>query len=160
MTQAAAQSQSQPSSTGDGRGGPVVVVGLDGSPSSWDAFAWAAGQAARCHGRLITVYAAPLIEPGAAMGAPMDYAAVEQVRTELAGQLKDEAEQQARQIDVPISFVRENGEAAHALISVARSTHADLIVVGKSAKMLHHIAGSLGRRLVSRHDSPVTVVVP
>jgi hypothetical protein len=37
---------------------------------------------------------------------------------------------------------------------------ADLIVVGRSAKMLHHLAGSLGRRLVSRRDAPVIVVVP
>jgi hypothetical protein len=26
---------------------PVVIVGLDGSPTSWDAFAWAAGEAIR-----------------------------------------------------------------------------------------------------------------
>jgi len=37
---------------------------------------------------------------------------------------------------------------------------ADLIVVGKSAKMLHHLAGSLGRRLVARNDAPVIAVVP
>jgi hypothetical protein len=32
--------------------------------------------------------------------------------------------------------------------------------VGRSAKMLHHLAGSLGRRLVARKDAPVVVVVP
>jgi len=37
---------------------------------------------------------------------------------------------------------------------------ADLVVVGRSAKMRHHRAGSLGRRLVGRKDAPVVVVVP
>ena len=78
----------------------------------------------------------------------------------MAAQLKDEAQQRAEELGVPVRFVLETGEAVHALTDVAHSTHADLIVVGKSAKMLHHFARSLGRRLVSRHDTPVTVVVP
>jgi hypothetical protein len=43
---------------------------------------------------------------------------------------------------------------------VARAMHADLVVVGRSAKMRHRRAGSLGRRLVGRKDAPVVVVVP
>jgi nucleotide-binding universal stress UspA family protein len=43
---------------------------------------------------------------------------------------------------------------------LSRSVDADLIVVGKSSKLRHHLAGSLGRRLVSRHDAPAVVVVP
>ena len=72
---------------------PVIVVGLDGSPTSWDAFSWAAGAAVRANGRLLAVYV-------------------------------------------------------------------NLMVVGRSAKMRHHVAGSLGRRLVGRKDAPVVVVVP
>ena len=78
----------------------------------------------------------------------------------MAGQLEDEAQQRAEELGVPIRFVLETGEAVHALTEVAHSTHADLIVVGKSTKMVHHFARSLGRRLVSRRDTPVTVVVP
>ena len=55
---------------------------------------------------------------------------------------------------------REIGDEARALISVARAMQADLVVVGRSAKMRHHVAGSLGRRLVGRKDAPVVVVVP
>ena len=36
---------------------PVIVVGLDGSPTRWDAFAWAAGEATRGNGTLTAVYA-------------------------------------------------------------------------------------------------------
>jgi hypothetical protein len=54
---------------------PVIVVGLDGSPTSWDAFTWAAVEATRTHGRLIAVYVAPAVEPGAEFGAPLNYGA-------------------------------------------------------------------------------------
>jgi hypothetical protein len=47
-----------------------------------------------------------------------------------------------------------------ALTSVARSAAADLVVVGRSVKMLHRLAGSVGRRLASCPDAPVTVGVP
>ena len=138
----------------------AIVVGLDGSPTSWDAFSWAAGEAVRGNGSLIAVYATPAVEPVAAVGVPFDYAAAEQSRQEVAGQLADEAARRACDVGVPLSFVRERGDVTRVLISVARSAGADLVVVGRSAKMLHHLAGSPGRRLVSRHDAPVTVVVP
>jgi nucleotide-binding universal stress UspA family protein len=43
---------------------------------------------------------------------------------------------------------------------VAQTEHADLMVVGRSAKMLHRLAGSVSRRLVLNRESPVIVVVP
>jgi nucleotide-binding universal stress UspA family protein len=138
----------------------VIVVGLDGSPASWDAFCWAAGQAARGNGRLIAVYATPVAAPFAPAGVAFDYAAAEQACRETAGQLADEAAQRASEMGVPLSFVRESGDVIRALTSVARSAAADLVVVGRSAKILHHLAGSTARRLVSRRDAPVTVVVP
>ncbi len=159
MTQVQPQSHSQDTCTGT-RSGLVIVVGLDGSPTSWDAFSWAAGQAAGSHGRLIAVYVTPPTAAGIAVGAPIDFAAVEQTREEVAAQLNGEVQRRAHELGVPIRFVREMGDTAHTLTDVAHSAHADLIVVGKSAKMLHHFAGSLGRRLISRHDAPVTVVVP
>jgi DNA-binding MarR family transcriptional regulator/nucleotide-binding universal stress UspA family protein len=136
---------------------PVIVVGLDGSPASWDAFSWATGEAARDNGRLIAVYATSVVGP---FGMPSDYAGAEQARQEVARQLAGEAAQWASDAGVPLSFVCEPGDVIRALTSVARSAGADLVVVGRSVKMLHHLAGSAGRRLVSRRDAPVTVVVP
>ena len=138
----------------------VIVVGLDGSPTSWDAFAWAGKEATRSGGRLIAVYVAPTVEPGAEFGAPINYAAAEEARDEMVAELKNEAERRARDLGVPLHFVRELGDAVQALTRVSRSMDADLIVVGKSSKILHHLAGSLGRRLVARHDVPAIVVVP
>lgn len=141
---------------------PVIVVGLDGSPTSWDAFSWAAGEAERANGRLVAVYVTPAIEPVAAVtvGIPLDWTAAAQARQQAAGQLKDDAEQRARDLGVPLAFIRQIGDGARALTSVASAMHADLVVVGRSAKMLHHLAGSLGRRLAGRKDAPVVVVVP
>lgn len=139
---------------------PVIVVGVDGSPSSWDAFCWAAGEAARSNGKLVAVYATPLTEPAAAFGVPFDYAGVEEARQQVACDLKSEAYQCADELGVTLSFVTERGDATHALSDVARAMHAHLLVVGRSAKVLHHLAGSLSRRLTSRKDAPVVVVVP
>ena len=77
-------------------------------------------------------------------------------RQEIATELKHEAERCAREVGVPVRFVTEHGEVAHA----ARALHADLIVVGRSAKTLHRLAGSLSHRLTCRSDAPVVVVVP
>jgi len=136
----------------------VIVVGLDGSPASWDAFCWAAGQAMRARGSLIAVYAVsavPLVVP---VNGYLDYAG--QAAQEIAAELKAEAEHRAAEAGVQLTFVRELGDAVRALISVARSANADLVVVGRSAKFLHHLVGSAGRRLASRQDAPVVVVVP
>jgi nucleotide-binding universal stress UspA family protein len=148
------------SSTSSSSAQPVIVVGLDGSPTSWDAFDWSAREAMRAHGRLIAVYVAPTVEPGAEFGAPLNYGAAEESRDEMVGQLKDEAERRAGDFAVHLNFVRERGDTADALTRLSRSVDADLIVVGKSSRILHHLAGSLGRRLVSRHDAPTIVVVP
>jgi nucleotide-binding universal stress UspA family protein len=139
---------------------PLIVVGLDGSSTSWDAFSWAAGEAIRSNGSLVAVYVTPEVEPVATFGASLGYAAVEQAREEVAGELRDEAKQRARELGLHLRFVTERGDTAPTITRIARSLGADLIVVGRSAKMLHHLAGSLGRRLVSRRDAPVIAVVP
>jgi nucleotide-binding universal stress UspA family protein len=139
---------------------PVILVGLDGSPSSWDAFCWAAGEAARINGKVVAVYVLPLIEAVVAFGVPYDYAGVERAREEVADELESEAAHRAKELGITLSFVTEHGDTTHTLIDVARVLHANLVVVGRSAKVLHHLAGSLSHRLTSRKDAPVVVVVP
>ena len=143
-----------------GHHAPVIVVGLDGSTTSWDAFSWAAGETSRTHGTLITVYVAPAVEPGAVFGAPMSYGVCQETRDQIVRELSDEVDERARNLGVAVRFVREVGSPTDALTRFARSVDADLIVVGKSSKARHHLFGSLGRRLVSRHDGPPVVVVP
>jgi nucleotide-binding universal stress UspA family protein len=139
---------------------PVIVVGLDGSPSSWDAFCWSAGEALRVNGKVVAVYVVPRIEAAAAFGVPCDYSFLEQARQEIGEDLKAEAARRAHEVGVAVSFVTERGDVTHALTGVARCLHANLVVVGRSEKVLHRLAGSLSRRLTSRNDAPVVVVVP
>ncbi len=158
-TRPTTHSQPAPAGTTD-VGPPVIVVGLDGSPASWDAFSWAAGEAGRSGGRLVAVFVTPVVEPAVAMGTPLVYVAAEQARAEVADQLRREAEQRAGDLGLHFRFVRERGDAAHVLSQLAQSLRADLIVVGRSTKLLHHLAGSLSRRLVADRDAPVIAVVP
>jgi len=144
----------------NGAAAPVIVVGLDGSPSSWDAFCWAAGEALRINGKVVAVTVIPLTEAATAFGVPYDYGGVEQARQQTAGELRSEAAHRADELGVALSFVTEYGEVTHALTDVARGLGANLVVVGRSAKVFHRLAGSLSHRLTSRNDAPVVVVVP
>lgn len=139
---------------------PAIVVGIDGSATGWDAFAWAAGEALRTHGRLVAVYVMPYSEPAVALGVPYDYAGAANTRHEIADEIKAAAVDRARDAGVPLSFVSEYGDATATLTDIARSVDAHLIVVGRSAKIWHRLTGSLGHRLTCRKDAPVVVVVP
>jgi nucleotide-binding universal stress UspA family protein len=140
----------------------VIVVGVDGSTPSWDALAWAAGEAQRSNGQIIAVFATSPIEPGEVLGstAVLNHAATTEVRDRLAEVLAAEVAVRAEALGVKARFMRGAGDAPGVLHQAARTEHADLIVVGRSEKMRHRLAGSVGRRLVLRHDGPVTVVVP
>lgn len=141
-------------------GTPAIVVGIDGSATSWDAFAWAAGEAVRTHGHLVAVYVMPYAEPTAILAAPYAYGAAASSRQELADEIKADAVRRAGEDGVPISFVSEYGDATGTLTEIARTVDAHLIVVGRSAKRWHRLTGSLGHRLTCRKDAPVVVVVP
>jgi nucleotide-binding universal stress UspA family protein len=140
-------------------GTPAIVVGIDGSATSWDAFAWAAGEALRTNGQLVAVHVMPYAEP-AALGVPYAYATAHSARQEFAEEIEAEAVRRAAEVGVPVSFVGEYGDAIGALADIARSVDAHLVVVGRSAKRWHRLTGSLGHRLTCRKDAPVVVVVP
>jgi nucleotide-binding universal stress UspA family protein len=137
---------------------PVLVVGVDGSPASWDAFSWAAGRAQRNRARVIAVFAVPLVDPELAMAfnVPLDYVPAEDAKNETADELEREVVRRAGGLGVEASFVREHGDAAQALARVAGRAHADVIVVGRSVKALRHLGGSF----VPGGDLPPVVVVP
>jgi nucleotide-binding universal stress UspA family protein len=86
--------------------------------------------------------------------------AIEQTVTDKAGELGDLVISCARELGVDLTFVHTRGDAATEILRIAGSSHADLVVVGRSTKARHQVAGSLGRRLVGRRNAPVIVVVP
>ena len=102
-------------------GDPLIVVGVDGSAPSWDAFAWAAGEALRTHGRIVAVYTTSLIQPGEALGAaPLGYAAATDARDKMAEKLAAEVARRAETLGVEVKFVRGMGDASRVLTKVAR----------------------------------------
>lgn len=143
-----------------GTDGPsAILVGVDGSPTSLRAAAYAAGVARRERSRLIAVYAkqpsgVPVIDAWTGIAS----AAITATRDDIETTLRDTVEQRARALGVDIVLLIRTGEPLHVLTDAAAEFHADSIVVGSSTSVGHRIAGSLALRLVRRGQWPVTVV--
>jgi nucleotide-binding universal stress UspA family protein len=147
--------------------GPVVLVGIDGSCTSWDAFHWACGESRRLAGHTVAVFVGPASGGAASAAAAASlagvagvYGAIQQTVTDRAGELGDLVRTYAQDQRVNLTFIHTCGDTATELLRIAGSFQADLVVVGRSTKARHHLAGSLGRRLVGRRNAPVIVVVP
>ncbi len=142
-----------------------VVVGIDGSDTSWDAFCWACGETSRLGGRTVAVFVGPASGACSATaasfpGAVVSYGAIQQSLTDQAQELSDQVRAYGRDHGVDVAFVYTQGDPARELLRVANDDRADLLVVGRSTRARHHLAGSLGRRLVGRRGAPIVVVVP
>jgi nucleotide-binding universal stress UspA family protein len=146
--------------------GTRVVVGIDGSDTSWDALCWACGETRRLGGRTVAVFvdstsnAAAATATASFSGAAVAYGTIQQSMNDQAEELGDQVLAYGNDHGVDVTFVRTQGDTAKELLRIANADHADLLVVGRSAKARHHLAGSLGRRLVGKRDAPIIVVVP
>lgn len=143
---------------------PAVVVGFDGSDSSWDALYWACGEAKRLGGRAVALFvtgaAGTGMEATACAISGACFLPSDQVASDWAQQLREQTKQFATDQGVDLSFVHTRGDAATEMLRIATAHHADQIVVGRSEKARHRLAGSLGRRLIGKRNAPVVVVVP
>jgi nucleotide-binding universal stress UspA family protein len=144
-----------------GTDGPTaLVVGVDGSPTSLRAAAYAAGLARRQHTRLVIVYArkqpAGLISiadhGGIAVRELLD------AQDEVERQLRDALQAQSGHWQIDAQLVVRDGDPMTVLSDVAKEVRADAVIVGSSTSMGHRIAGSLAVRLVRSARWPVTVV--
>jgi nucleotide-binding universal stress UspA family protein len=140
-----------------GSDGPtLILVGVDGSRTSWRAAAYAVGLARRQHCRLLAVFVAPLSASiGAAPGvaAALSEAAA-QAASEIAGRLRDAA----AELGLELEFRAVMGDPWTELKRAAAESRADAVVVGASEHAGHRIVGSLATRLVRSGKWPVTVV--
>lgn len=143
-------------------GHTTVVVGVDGSPTSHRALAYAAGQARRQHGRLVVVYVRS-VAGGSGFGAGLinqaDMATAALVsQEEIEAELRAEVAHLARVWHVSSTLVLGSGDPAKELARTADREHADSVVVGSSTRIGHRLAGSIATRLVRNCGWPVTVV--
>ena len=144
-----------------GTDGPgAIVVGVDGTPTSLRAAAYAAGLARRQHTRVIAVYArsTPATLLTLADHSGLATTAVLEAQDDLARQLRAELTKQSGIWGVTAELVVRNGDPLTVLSEVAKETRADAVIVGSSASVGHRIAGSLAVRLVRCGRWPVTVV--
>jgi nucleotide-binding universal stress UspA family protein len=143
-----------------GTDGPrAIVVGVDDTPTSMRALAFAAGQARRQRARLIAVYVRDLMAFGEVFdrsGAVAE--ARQEARDEVERFLRAEVDRLTRGWKVDIRLVVLTGDPLARLTEIADHEHVDAIVVGASAHVAHRLAGSLAVRLVRRCGWPVTVV--
>ena len=145
-----------------GTDGPkVILVGIDGSVTAMRAASYAAGLARRQGARLVTVYVeqhSGMYGAAAAGGGAAVFAEEEKALDEAAAELRQQAEEGARRLGVPLTFITAMGDPYHELLRVADEVRADAVVVGASTKAGHRLVGSLAVRLVRAGRWPVTVV--
>jgi nucleotide-binding universal stress UspA family protein len=133
-----------------------VVAGYDGSASSRNALAYAAGLSMRLGRPLLIVYVCSsgvYCEPltGQVVGVPRDADALERWLLAELDQVTGHAE-----IDVHVRTRR--GSPARELAAAAEEFSADALVIGAPTHIWHRIAGSVSGWLARHARCPVIVV--
>jgi nucleotide-binding universal stress UspA family protein len=143
-----------------GTDGPKeILVGVDDSTTSLRAAAYAAGLARRQGARVTIVFVAPVAPLGAGTPGGASLAvARRQASAQLADDLRQRAEDGARDLGIPITVIATEGDPYTELRRIADDIRADAVVVGASTKAGHRLIGSLAVRLVRAGRWPVTVV--
>ncbi|MET7847845.1 universal stress protein [Streptomyces avermitilis] len=141
-----------------GTDGPkVILVGVDGSDSSFHAAAYAAGLARRQHALLAVVYVQPVMAAGAALGVPVADT-TDEIAADLIQYIRDATERVKDIFEVRWEFHTFRGDPYNGLVTAADELKADAVVVGASEQAGHRIVGSVAVRLVKAGRWPVTVV--
>ena len=136
----------------------MIVVGLDGSRTSWRAASYANGLARRQRSRVTVVYVA---SPGSLVTMTGDgawMAVMAEAREEVGAGLREEVERLATERGIDTEFLVVHGDPFTELRRVAQEVRADAVVVGASERAGHRFVGSLAGRLVKDARWPVTVV--
>jgi nucleotide-binding universal stress UspA family protein len=140
---------------GPDQGGPVLVVGFDGSETAYRALHYALGMAGRQGGEVIAAFAQSL---ASCSWHPATELAVVEGLPELTEKMTADVDEAADSCRVPVRFVVGLGTPISVLAKTAEKHHADLIVVGASASARHRLLGSVGVHAVRLRRWPVTVV--
>ena len=140
-----------------GTDGPsVILVGVDGSPTSMHAGAYAVGLARRQNSRIVVVYV--VTAPAIAGLVPSASGIIEESLNEAAREMGEQVEAGALHHGVSAEYLAVRGDPYTELTRIADEVRADAVVVGASTQAGHRFVGSLAVRLVRAGRWPVTVV--
>jgi nucleotide-binding universal stress UspA family protein len=133
-----------------------VLIGYDGSPSSRNALAYAAGLSRRLARPLLVVHVSPpgiYCEPltGQVIGTPRD-------RGETERWLLAELDEVCDRTGIEVCVVTRRGSPARELAAAADEYSADALVIGAPGHRWHHVAGSVSGWLARHAHCPVIVV--
>jgi nucleotide-binding universal stress UspA family protein len=143
------------------RAAHVILAGVDGTPASLRAAAYAAGLARRQRAQLVCVYVRPQVLPSvaaAACMAPAIIPAAADVLTGIEDDVRERVTADAAAWGLPACLLVRTGDPLTELTAIAGEVGADAIVIGASASYGHRLFGSLGSRLLRQRRWPVTVV--
>jgi nucleotide-binding universal stress UspA family protein len=131
-----------------------LVVGLDGSTTSWRAFSMAVGIARRYEAR---VHACFVFHVPASAGLAAFAVPVTAFVGDDGGDLGRDVAEELSRAGVKGDFTYIEGDVAHELEALAERCLADVIVVGRSRHPALHLGG-VPRRLLATGPRPVLVV--
>ena len=136
--------------------GHPVVAGYDGSQSSRNALAYAAGMARRLGRPLLVVYVVPF----GVYCEPMTGQVIctSREKNEMESWLLSELAEVCDAEGLEVSVVARRGNAAKELAAAADVSSADALVVGAPGHRLHHVVGSIPSWLARHARCPVIVV--
>lgn len=135
----------------------VILVGIDGTPSSLRAGAYASGIARLQHARLVCVFvhAPAMVTTTAVPGLDVG---IREASNSVADELRELMRSRVEALGLDAEFIERNGNVYPELVRTAKELRADTIVVGASTHAGHRIVGSVGARLIRTGIWPVTVV--
>jgi nucleotide-binding universal stress UspA family protein len=133
-----------------------LLVGVDGSETSWRAGAYAAGLARRQHARLVVLYVRTL---SAATGAnPAVIGPLRQAQEGVADEIRRLIDTEGARLGLDAELVERAGNPFTEIVKLAGEVQADAVIVGASMQAGHRFIGSLAIHLVRANRWPVTVV--
>lgn len=135
----------------------LVLAGVDGSPTSLRAGAYAAGVARRHRSRLVVAFVNSLTSPLTAM-LPGSGEIPHQLSELDVSDLRRLVLAGAAHAGVAAQFVSLRGDPFTQLCHLADTLPADAVVVGNSTRARYRLPGALPVRLVRAGRWPITVV--
>ncbi len=131
----------------------LIVVGVGGSPVSWQPLTWAEAEASATGGRLLICHAVGPTSPLVARPGSVRLSTIEIVEPALARAI---AAVQGRLGGDRVSVLVRPGTAGELLVEAGAS--ADMVIVGEPNGPWSHDHGSTTHYVVERSASPVVVV--